>query len=293
VVSDPAGDADLGGKTSGFTLSYSAGDPDGDTFSILATLDGATLVNTSGNGGGAFTLPITGTTWDNLSLGAHTVTITLTDVSGAASVRTLTFAKTNVAPTAPVVTGLAAGRRLAASGSVAFNASTDADGDALSYTLQFAGDAAFSANLQTFSGSGSPISFSGIPVNTNRYVRVVASDGKAATPGAAVQVKIGNTLEFKSNPVNRATMPVSCRVMTDWTVAEGAAYTLYVCNNANDAAPTWENCTPEFNAGAAHAFTNSSKTNSSWAVGLRAVISAGTATGTIEVRAFGFDITVS
>jgi hypothetical protein len=176
---------------------------------------------------------------------------------------------------------------------VAFNPSTDADGDTLTYKLQFASNSAFTADLKEFSGSASPISFSAIPLNVSRYVRVVASDGKTTTASTAIQVKMGNVLEFTSDPINRATMPVSCRVMMDWTVADGATYQLQVCNNMNDASPTWENCTSEFNNNAAHTFTNASKVNASWAVGLRVVVTAGTATGTIEVRAFGFDITVS
>jgi hypothetical protein len=293
LITDPAVDQNLGNKAQGFTQSYSASDPDGDKFSILAKLDSTTLTDTQNNSAGTFSLNITGTTWNNLSLGAHTITITVTDTKGAASTRTLTFTKTNTAPTAPVITGLSAGQRLGASGSVTFNLATDADGDTLTYSLQFASDSGFTSNLQSFSGSGSPISFSGVTVNSTRYVRVTASDGKATTASAAVQVKIGNVLEFYSNPVNRPTKPVSCRVMLDWTVADGASYTLYVCNNANDSAPTWENCTSEYNNGTAHTFTNSSKVNASWAVGLRVVINAGGATGTIEVRAFGFDVTVS
>lgn len=176
---------------------------------------------------------------------------------------------------------------------MAFNASTDADGDTLTYTLQFASNSGFTTDLQSFTSSGSPIAFSDVTLNSTRYVRVVASDGKTTTPSGTVQVKIGNVLEFTSTPINRASKPMSCRVLMDWTVAEGATYALYVCNNANDANPTWENCTSAFNAGTAHTFTNSSKTNSSWAVGLKVVINAGTAIGTIEVRAFGFDITIA
>jgi hypothetical protein len=292
LVSDPAADGSLGNKTQGFSVSYTVGEADGDKFSILAKVDSTTLVNTSNNAAGTFTLNITGSTWDNLAIGSHTITITVTDTKSAASTRTLTFNKTNTAPTSPVITGLSAGQRLGTSGSVSFNPATDADGDTLSYTLQFASDAAFAQNLQSFTGSSSPITFSGLTVNTSRYARVVASDGKATTASAAVQIKVGNVLEFKSNPINRPTMPVSCRVMMDWTVSDGATATLYVCNNANDSSPTWENCTSEFNAGTAHTFTNASKINASWAVGLRVVINAGTATGTIEVRAFGFDITV-
>jgi hypothetical protein len=293
LVSDPGLDQNLGNKAQGFTLNYTVAEADGDRFSILAKLDTTELVNTSNNAAGIFSLSITGATWNSLTTAEHTITITVTDTKGAASTRTLKFTKTNTAPTAPVITGLTAGQRLGQSGSVSFNAATDADGDMLTYTLQFASDSGFTANLQTFTGSASPISFSGVAKDVSRYVRVIASDGKATTASAAVLIKIGNKLEFNSNPINRDTMPVACRVMLDWTVAEGATYTLQVCNNMNDASPTWENCTSEFNAGTAHTFTNTNKVNASWAIGLKVIINAGTATGVIEVRAFGFDITVS
>ncbi len=48
----------------------------------------------------------------------------------------------------------------------------------------------------------------------------------------------------------------------------GTITNLYACNNYNDAAPKWEAITD----GQDHAFTNTTKTASQWAVGVRAVI---------------------
>jgi hypothetical protein len=206
------------------------------------------------------------------------------------SVRTITFNKTNTAPTAPVITGLTTSQRLGASGSISFNTSTDKEGDTLTYKLQFASNSAFTADLKEFSGSASPISFSSLPLNSSRYVRVVASDGKATTASTSIQVKIGNVLEFYTHPEIRSTRPGTAYVLLSATIDSKATVKVEVSNNANDATPKWEDATAAYLANAAHTFTNNAKTNANWAVAMHVIITANAATGTIEVTSAGLGV---
>jgi hypothetical protein len=168
---------------------------------------------------------------------------------------------------------------------------TDADGDTLTLRLQFASDENFTQDLQEFTGASSPISFTGIPKDTWRYVRVAAFDGKATTYGGHVLIRINDRLEFKIKPLVHDSKPVSVRIKGGFTLAEGATLqSLKVCNNAKDASPVWEDMLADYTAGKAHEFTNESKTDTEWAFGAWVVILAGTATGNIEARALGYEI---
>lgn len=85
-------------------------------------------------------------------------------------------------------------------------------------------------------------------------------------------------LEVKGKPADRDKMPTACFVASAVNLAEKATATWYVCNNANDAAPAWE----EYNGGR-HVFANSRKTSEKWAVAWRIVVDNGTSTSRSEL----------
>lgn len=85
-------------------------------------------------------------------------------------------------------------------------------------------------------------------------------------------------LEVKCKPADREKMPTACFVASAVNLAEKATATWYVCNNANDAAPAWE----EYNGGM-HVFANSKKTSEKWAVAWRVVVDNGTSTRRSEL----------
>ena len=78
-------------------------------------------------------------------------------------------------------------------------------------------------------------------------------------------------LEVTGKPSDRDKMPTACFIASAVNLAEKATATWYVCNNANDAAPAWE----EYNGGR-HVFANKNKTSEKWAVAWRIVVDNGT-----------------
>ena len=81
-------------------------------------------------------------------------------------------------------------------------------------------------------------------------------------------------------------MPKTASVFLDSAIDSAATLTLYVCNNANDAAPTWEKC----DIGEAHIFSNKNKNADTWAVAAKVVVNAGAATGDISISAIGLGV---
>jgi hypothetical protein len=213
--------------------------------------------------------------------------ITASDTQGGTSTRTIIFTKTNTPPTVPVFIGLLPGMRLPKDGTVSFKPSTDADGDSITYILQSSSTEDFTEDVQEFTGTGSPISYTNLPLDTDRFLRLAASDNKALTYSNAVHIKVNNVLEFKSTPRDMDSMPVSVRVRMRMSLPEEATLQAWVCNNFRDTTPAWEDCTEALLSGTEHEFTNATKTADTWAEGLWVKITAGTATGPIDARAFG------
>lgn len=89
-------DSNLGNKSASFTVNYSVNDTDtGDTLTVTEKVDGTTL-RTINNAvrNQTYTLDLS-SVWSTLSLGSHTITITVTDNKGDTMTRTYTFTKTD------------------------------------------------------------------------------------------------------------------------------------------------------------------------------------------------------
>lgn len=57
--------------------------------------------------------------------------------------------------------------------------------------------------------------------------------------------------------------------------ASDAAITVIACNNYNDTSPNWEIITESSKAARAYSFTNTAKTASKWAIGVRIIVRNG------------------
>lgn len=117
--------------------------------------------------------------------------------------------------------------------------------------------------------------------NGTHTLVITATDSKGAK---AVRtwtfIKAQNTLTFTlSAPLSADSQPLRCIVTVLGTWPSGSTLKVEVCNNANDASPTWENITSKVLAGQAHNFTNSAKTASTWAVNVRVTLTRGSASG--------------
>ena len=95
LISDT--DRDLGDKNNNFTIQYTVNDTDsGDVLTATESIDGVTKKTFSPVRGqqNTITVPV-----NDLSLGAHTVKVVVTDGQGGTAARTWTFRRTNSAPT--------------------------------------------------------------------------------------------------------------------------------------------------------------------------------------------------
>lgn len=92
-------------------------------------------------------------------------------------------------------------------------------------------------------------------------------------------VKAMNTMNFTITPLPADAMPDRCVVAVAGAFPSGSVLKIEVCNNANDAAPTWEDISAKL--GKKHFFTNTKKTAAAWAFGLRCTLTRGTATGSV------------
>lgn len=87
-------DSDLGSFSSSWTdKTYTVTDADGDTVTVVETLDGVQLRSFTANLGSENTISFTADAWQQVLNGTHTLKVTATDDNGAVSVRTWTFTK--------------------------------------------------------------------------------------------------------------------------------------------------------------------------------------------------------
>lgn len=92
ITCDSASGGDLGTKDTGFMVSYSVGDADGDTVTVTEAIDGATKRSFTATLDGNNSFNVTGEYFMKLLNGNHTLTITADD-GKASTVHTLTFSK--------------------------------------------------------------------------------------------------------------------------------------------------------------------------------------------------------
>ena len=62
---------------------------------------------------------------------------------------------------------------------------------------------------------------------------------------------------------------------------------VWICNNGNDASPTWEDITQKVRTGQKHYFTNKTKTAAAWGVKVKAKLLRGSATETCYIQSIG------
>lgn len=118
-------------------------------------------------------------------------------------------------------------------------------------------------------------------LNGAHTATVTATDAYgASTTRAWTFTKAMNTASFVLSPALTTTaMSTKCLVNVAGNFPDGSVLKVEVCNNGNDASPTWEDISSKLNK--KHFFTNKTKTASSWAFGMRVTLTRGTATGSV------------
>lgn len=82
-------------------------------------------------------------------------------------------------------------------------------------------------------------------------------------------------------------MPTRCVVNIQGAFPEGSVLTVQICNNGNDASPTWETITQQALLGQKYFFQNETKTAANWGVKVQASLSRGTAEGDCYISSIG------
>lgn len=117
-------------------------------------------------------------------------------------------------------------------------------------------------------------------LNGTHTVTITATDSQGAySVRTWTFTKAVNSLSFTITPLPADAMPDRCVVAAAGYFPTGSTLKVEVCNNANDASPRWEDVSTKL--GKKHFFTNTSKTASAWAFGLRCSLNRGTATGSV------------
>lgn len=115
--------------------------------------------------------------------------------------------------------------------------------------------------------------FSALPVGHNS-VELTISNGVGYENTYEVSFnKAAVFVSLESAPVATEQKPSSCTLASAVSIGVGATQQWWVCNNANDAEPTWEEYTGE-----GHRFSNDTKEAQSWAVAWRCKVGGSQAT---------------
>ena len=126
-------------------------------------------------------------------------------------------------------------------------------------------------------------------VNGQHTFEITATDAEG---GVAVRTKTFtknvDTIEFVKNvAVEASTMPTRALVNIVGNFPAGCVLNVWMCNNGNDAAPTWEDVTQNAIYGEKYYFRNTVKTASTWGVKVKVTLARGTATETCFIQSVG------
>jgi hypothetical protein len=117
-------------------------------------------------------------------------------------------------------------------------------------------------------------------LNGQHTISITATDSLGlSTVRTWTFTKAMNTLTLTITPLQTDAMPDRCVVDAFGNFPTGSTLKIEVCNNANDASPRWEDVSDKL--GKKHFFSNTTKTATAWAFGLRCTITRGTATGAV------------
>ena len=126
-------------------------------------------------------------------------------------------------------------------------------------------------------------------VNGSPTLKIVATDAKDASVTRTLTfTKAVTSVEFEQTLAMEAdAMPTKALVNIQGNFPAGCTLQVWICNNGNDASPTWEDITQKVRAGQKHYFTNKTKTAAAWGVKVKAKLLRGSATETCYIQSIG------
>lgn len=283
-------DTNLGDKNIGFTYTYTVDDADGDAVTVVEKLNDETL-RTLNNAPKGEQLSISITSEKLYALGLNTVNnlvIEASDGQGGTSYRRLTFKRTNSAPS---ISGEDKDLGQQTGSFAETYTVTDVEGDNVVVT-EFVDDQEIRSYQATL-GEEETIELSREKwltlTNGAHQLRVEAVDGNFAT---SVRVwnfsKKETVIKFQfAKPEETDARATKILITPTWKI-EGSVAKVEACNNAFDAAPTWEDITAQVAISRVFNFTNETKTAEKWGVDVRFTITKNEGyEGEVSISGFG------
>ena len=214
------------------------------------------------------------------------------DAAGAESAYTTSASRTVINNRAPVISGSDGDLGSFSSASPTHEyVVTDADGHQVDVVESLDGVAikSYTATL----GQTNTLSLTGDQwlklTNGQHTLTIKATDAKDASVVRTLTfTKAVTSVEFVQTVAMTAdAMPTKALVNIQGNFPAGCTLQVWICNNGNDASPTWEDITTKALNSQKHFFTNTTKTASDWGVKVKVKLLRGSATETCYIQSIG------
>ena len=132
--------------------------------------------------------------------------------------------------------------------------------------------------------------FNGIKLlNGDHTLTITATDAKNESTVRTLSFdKAMHSVEFEQTVAMAADdMPTKALVNIQGSFPTGSTLQVWICNNGNDAEPTWEDITTKALTSQKHFFTNQTKTAASWGVKIKVKLLRGSAEGDCYIQSVG------
>lgn len=124
--------------------------------------------------------------------------------------------------------------------------------------------------------------------NGSHTIRIKATDTNGGTSEiSSTFTKIIETISITTKPMKSSERPARITLTIARVIPEGANFKVFVCNNALDSAPDWEDATECVLKGDPYMFTNTTKTSSEWAVRVNIIVERNGAEGACYISSIG------
>lgn len=260
-------------------------DTEGDTISyrLERSVDGAAYSVLSTGSSTSYT--------DSITYGWNTVQyrVCAYDVDGDSDYSTSSVV-TVYNNTAPTISGTDGDLGVITDGvSVSYSVS-DVEGDAVTVTEAIDGTAirSFTATLDTTYNLTLTDEDWLVVTNGTHTLTITARDsGGLSVVRTYTFTRSQYTCSVQTDPMVSASAPVRMRVSVNSRTPAGSVLKVYVCNNAYDTSPTWEDATEAVDNNLIYVFTNTTKIADSWGVSVKVTLDRGDAEGSCYIKAIG------
>lgn len=280
-------DSDLGGKKAPFKISLSVSDKDSDTVNVICKLNGS-IVKTINNIklDTNYEIEIDATRFNALVLNARNeIEISATD-SKATSYRRYTFSRVNSAPEITIEKAIFGEQDKPFSFKYKV---TDAENDKCSVRILYGSKVLYFkkdvelGKEQTYTFS--KLDFAKIPAG-EISIKIETTDVNDGTSSKLITFNktiSGCGYIFKKDTAAKATQSI---ISVSRKIDEKSTFKAYVCNNANDTNPTWEEVTGMMEK--IYTIKNTTKTAAKWSFGLKVEVIRGKDAGDSYLSAIGY-----